>query len=422
MASAERQDLLDIYGAGIGAVDGRRRVAQFLHDEVSGTWKQCPLHVVGIGKAAVRMAAGAVDVFGSNIVSALLITKTGHCEPLFDACPGVRCFESAHPVPDSRSFQAGRLLVSYLEAAPASARFIFLISGGASSLVERAPVGWAASDVVRIHRWLLGAGLPIGVMNRVRKRVSRLKAGRLARLLRGRATLNLLISDVPDDDPRVIGSGLLVQHRQAAIDVGDVRLPRWMTPLLANPPTLAPASAFEHIRTEVIAWPGLARAAAAALARQRGYRTAVHDAVLQGDALAVGRRIALQVANDAPGVQIWSSETTVTLPPEPGRGGRCQSLALAAAMTFAGRADRYLLAAGTDGTDGPGTVTGALVDGGTVQRGQQAGLDAAECLVAADAGTFLEASHDLLTTGPTGTNVMDLLVSLKTPADLAERL
>jgi hydroxypyruvate reductase len=414
--SAERRDLLEIYAAGVEAVNGRSCVARFVQGELryDDGWNAGPVYVVSIGKAAARMAAGAFDIFGSNITSALIITKAGHCEPLFAGNVPVRCFESAHPVPDETSFRAGELLITFLDAAPASARFIFLISGGASSLVELPPVGVDASQVVRIHQWLLGAGLPIGSMNRVRKRISRLKAGRLATYLRGRETVNLLISDVPEDDPRVIGSGLLVEHGQIDIDVSDIPLPSWIAALLINSPVLAEASAFAGIRMEVIAWPGLARAAAAALAARRGYQVKVHDYLVQGDANDVGESIALQILAGAPGVQIWSSEVTVTLPPAPGRGGRCQSLALATAITLAGQENVYLLAAGTDGTDGPSMVTGALVDGNTVQRGRYADRDAAKHLAAADAGSFLDVTQDLITTGPTGTNVMDLLVSLKT--------
>jgi hydroxypyruvate reductase len=415
LESSERRDLLAIYAAGIEAVDGRTRVARFVQTELlcDDAWTKCPVYMVSIGKAAARMAAGAFDVLGSTIVAALIVTKIGHCEPLFTGNLPVTCFESTHPVPDARSFRAGELLVDFLGAAPASARFIFLVSGGASSLVELPPVGLDASDVIKVHQWLLGAGLPIGLMNRVRKRISRLKAGRLATYLRGRETVNLLISDVPEDDPRIIGSGLLAEHSETDIDVGGLQLPAWMAPLLAHYPALAEVSAFAGIRSEVIAWPALARTAAAAMAVKRGYAVKVHDELIQGDASEAGSRIALTVMADTPGVQIWSSEVTVTLPPVPGHGGRCQSLALAAAITMAGRDDLYLLAAGTDGTDGPGTIAGALVDGATVERGGETGRNAAGYLAAADAGSFLHTSHDLITTGPTGTNVMDLLIALK---------
>lgn len=413
--STERRDLLDIYAAGVEAVDGRSCVARFVRAELvcDDAWSAQPLWLVSIGKAAVSMMAGAFDAFGSNITSALIITKRGHCKPLFTNNPSVRCFESAHPVPDASSFRAGEMLSGFLEAAPANARFIFLISGGASSLVELSPIGVDVNDVVRIHEWLLSSSLPIGSMNRVRKRISRLKAGRLAMYLRGRMTMNLLISDVPEDDPRVIGSGLLTKHSQDDIDISDMQLPPWMESLLANPPALAEPSAFAGIHTEIVAQPGLARAAAGALAQARGYQVKIHEYLVQGEASEVGEEIARKLLADPPGVQIWSSEVTVTLPPAPGRGGRCQSLALAAAVTLARQEHVYFLAAGTDGTDGPTAATGALVDGGTVERGKWANLNAARCLAAADAGSFLEMTHDLITTGPTGTNVMDLLLSLK---------
>lgn len=414
--SNERRDLLDIYAAGVKAVNGRLRVAHFVQSKLlcDRAWTTNPVYVVSIGKAAASMAAGVFDVLSSSIAEAFILTKRGHCQPLFAETAPVICFESAHPLPDATSFQAGQHLVAFLDAAPASARFIFLISGGASSLVELPPIGSDANQIIRAHKWLLGAGLPIDRINRVRKRISRIKAGRLAIHLRGRQTVNLLISDVPEDDPRIIGSGLLVKHSHADIDISDLHLPSWMAPLLVNSPALAEAPSFAGICMEIIASPTLARKAAASLAVQRGYSVKVHDDLVQGEADEVGKHIALQALTDPPGVQIWSSEVTVTLPPVPGRGGRCQSLALAAALALAGRENIYFLAAGTDGTDGPSSDTGALVDGSTVERGKRARGDPEKQLAAADAGSFLDLSHDLITTGPTGTNVMDLLVSLKT--------
>jgi hydroxypyruvate reductase len=137
----------------------------------------------------------------------------------------------------------------------------------------------------------------------------------------------------------------------------------------------------------------------------------VHPVLLEGDAVAGGERV-VEAALDEPGtVHLWSSETTVKLPESPGRGGRCQSLGLSAARCLARAGRGVVLAAGTDGTDGPGEDAGALVDAGTIARGRSAGRDADADLAAADAGSFLAASGDLVTTGPTGTNVMDLLMA-----------
>ena len=154
---------------------------------------------------------------------------------------------------------------------------------------------------------------------------------------------------------------------------------------------------------------------AARACERSGLPVRVAPDLLEGDALAVGRQVGERLASADPGVQVWASETTVTLPDSPGRGGRCQSFALAAAPAIAGDPQAFLLVVGTDGTDGPGEDAGALVDGGTVSRGAAAGLEPSAYLRAADAGTFLEASGDLVCTGPTGTNVMDLVIALRLP-------
>jgi len=148
-------------------------------------------------------------------------------------------------------------------------------------------------------------------------------------------------------------------------------------------------------------------------ARSLGYPASVIPARLEGDAVAAGRAIIDYLADKPDGIYLWGGETTVKLPARHGRGGRCQSLALAAAREMQGQESLVLLAAGTDGTDGPGGAAGAMVDPETVPRGIARGLDARHCLDAADAGNFLAASGDLLVTGPTGTNVTDLVVALK---------
>jgi glycerate 2-kinase len=157
-----------------------------------------------------------------------------------------------------------------------------------------------------------------------------------------------------------------------------------------------------------------AMAAAGAAARTHGLRDEIHSQIISGDAATVGSRLAQELlAADRGMIHIWGGETTVRLPASPGRGGRAQHLALSAARTFAGREGIYLLAAGSDGTDGPTADAGALVDGGTLERGTDGGFNAGTALANADSGSFLEASGDLLQTGPTGTNVMDLMFGLR---------
>lgn len=404
-----RKHALSAYHAALAVVGGRACVKDHLRahpaDFVS--------HIAAVGKAAVHMTAGALDVLENQVNRALVITKRGYAEPLFKPGAPVTVLESAHPVPDASSLAAGSALLEFVEKAPADAGFLFLVSGGASSLAEVLPRGIAADELSRINAWLLASGLPIGDMNRIRKRVSRLKGGRLAAALDGRRALNLMISDVPQDDARVIGSGPLVPHAVDDINVDDLDLPDWLREMAEGAPKLPSPDSFRSVDSAIVARPALAREAAGAACARAGYSVRVHEALLEGDAGAAGIDVARALIDGPAGAQVWASETTVVLPDKPGRGGRCQSLALSAATVLAGRDDSVLLAAGTDGTDGPGEDAGALVDGGTIRRGKTNGCDAGQSLNSADAGTFLDNSGDLVNTGPTGTNVMDLIIGLK---------
>ena len=404
-----RRLLLDALHAALDATGGRESVRRRLAAERD----LAPRMAFAVGKAASAMMAGAFDAFGPGIERALVITKHGHAGDVLDAgCP-VDVVESSHPVPDESCLAAGRALVDFVDGVPAGADVLALLSGGASALVEVLPEGFDASDLARVNAWLLAAGHPIGAVNRVRKRISRIKGGRLAGRLATHRMLNLVISDVPGDDPKVIGSGLLVAHSDDDIAIDDLDLPPWLVEMGRRAPPLPGEGASARVRTEVVARPADARAAVAETLRAADLDVVEHPKLLEGDAPEAGRRIGRAIVHEKPMAHVWASETTVTLPPVPGRGGRCQSLALAAALEMRDGAHACVLAAGTDGTDGPGEDAGAIVDAETVARGLAAGLDPERCLRAADAGTFLEASGDLLHTGPTGTNVMDLVVALK---------
>jgi hydroxypyruvate reductase len=331
--------------------------------------------------------------------------------------------EAGHPLPDETSLAAGEQLEAFVARIPARAQVLVLLSGGGSALLERLPPGMGLADLRRLNEWLLASGLDIHAMNAIRKRLSLVKGGRLAKHLAPRPVLCLAISDVRGDDPRSIASGPLtpepamsrIEAPAAIPDEG--RLPEFVRGLLAKaPPLPAPDDpCFQGVRYEIIARNEDAKRAAAEAARARGYRVVVESAFIEGEAVGAGERLAHTLLDSAPGVlHVWGGETTVVLPPRPGRGGRCQALALAAARALRGRENTYLLAAGTDGSDGPTEDAGALVDGASVARGEREGLDAAGALAAADAGTFLEAGGDLIQTGATGTNVMDLMLGLRT--------
>ncbi len=397
-----------IFQAALRRVEGAGAVAAWLRAHPL----EGELGLIAFGKAAQSMADGAFSVLGGRIARALIITKQGHLDPRACRQRGWEAIESSHPVPDANSLRAGERLLAFLaEADPRP--LLFLVSGGASSLVEAPVAGVDLEFLARTNRWLLGSGLDIVQMNLIRKGLSRIKGGGLLAHLGARDTHALAISDVPGDRPGAIGSGLLVPEPELARQLAAMRLPDWLRERLdaglaqrQSPPVQAP-------ELHIVANLALAREAAAESARALGYPVRVYDEFLDGEAADTGRRLAGIVRQGPPGVSIWGGETTVELPPEPGRGGRNQHLALAAAGVLAGSADGYLLAAGTDGTDGPTEDAGALVDGGTLERGAAEGLDADRCLAGADAGRFLEASGDLIATGPTGTNVMDLVIGLK---------
>ena len=404
MSHSPRDLLLNCYTAALAAVDGRAVVARRLRRERFTK----PVHVIAIGKAAEAMTLGAHDVLGSKIADALIVTRN----PLMSLSWTVHT--GGHPLPDERSLQAGRALISSIEALPGEADVLVLLSGGASALVEFLPDGITLDDLRRVNEWLLASGLDIAAMNAVRRRLSLLKGGRLAALLGARHVLGLAISDVPGDDVRWIGSGPLTPI------VSDEHLPNGLPAFIHELLKYAPApeqggALNRNIRMEIVARNDDARRAAAEWAESHGIRAVAEPALVTGDAAEAGRRLALALLESPRGLlHVWGGETTLRLPARPGRGGRAQHLALSAALALAGHDGSYLLAAGSDGSDGPGEDAGALVDEPTVARGELHAGRAREALARADAGTFLEASGDLIQTGPTGTNVMDLMLGWRT--------
>ncbi|MFM1892302.1 MAG: hypothetical protein RLZ44_1379, partial [Pseudomonadota bacterium] len=309
------------------------------------------------------------------------------------------------------SLAAGERLLAFLRDLPPDLPLLALVSGGASALVEVPRPGVTLEDLQRANAWLLASGLPIGEMNKVRKALSRIKGGGLLNYVGKRPVLGLLISDVPYDEPAVIGSGLLVPAAPGELPA----LPDWLAELTgaaaeeASPPSECP-------ELVLVATLGDALDAAAAAGTAAGLAVHRHPEFLEGEAAERGRALAAFLLEAPPGLHLWGGETTVTLPAEPGRGGRNQHLALAAAELLDGRDDLVLLAAGTDGSDGPTEDAGGLVDGGTWGRALREGLDPRRALQRADAGSVLAATGDLVHTGPTGTNVMDLVIALKRAA------
>lgn len=405
MTHNHRGTLLELAQESLAAVRGDRLVS---HASAGGPdWPA--LDVLAIGKAAPAMLKGARDGFGERMRRALLITRRDYLTPALREDERVEVLGAGHPLPTEDSLAAGEHLLRWLQAS--ADPLLVLLSGGASSLVEVPAPGVTLDDLQRVNRRLLASGLDIHRINAVRKRLSRIKGGQLLQYLGGRTAQVWMISDVQGDEPADIGSGLLYPGGDGATDFSD--LPETLRELLNNTPATpeSPASVPEH---RLLANLQTACTALVKAARERGLSVQVHDTELDDDAAETGQRLADTLERVSPGLHLWAGETTVKLPENPGRGGRNQHLALAAAIAMDGRRDRYLLALGTDGSDGSTDDAGALVDGGSIARGELAGLDAGVSLDAADAGTFLEASGDLVSTGPTGTNVRDIVIGMKT--------
>ena len=377
--------LLDLFQAGLARVNGRRCVSAAL----SGVEPTSPVWVAAIGKAATAMALGAHDALGAAIERALIITRDP--EDLSDFAGGAEpeVWLGSHPVPDERSLAAGARLLAWVEELPPSAWPLFLISGGASSLVEVPAPGATLEDLAALTRLSFTSGMAIGELNARRAALSRIKGGRLAARLAGRRARALFVSDVPHDDPRVIGSGLM------GPDPGGA----------------------DNIERTVVASIDQAAAAVAARAVQLGLTVHAPRERFAGSAVRLGARFAHELHLGVAQLCVWGGESTVELPPQPGRGGRNQHLALTAARLIAGHSELLLLAAGTDGSDGETEDAGGLVDGESCARIALAQLEADECLARADSARALAASGDLVHTGPTGTNVGDLVIGLKLTAE-----
>jgi hydroxypyruvate reductase len=397
-----RRLVLEVFRAALARVEGRAAVQSALA-------QGCPPRaaVLAIGKAADAMARGALEMLDDGFAGGLVVTKYGHGDVAFWARHGADYLESAHPVPDHNSLRAGEAVVAFVRGLPAGLPLLCLISGGASALVEHPRQGVDLALLQRANSWLLGSGLDIHPVNRVRQGLSQLKGGGLLSLLDDREVIGLYISDVAGDDPAVIGSGLLGPAPDVPLPGG---LPDW---LAAAVQPVAPLSTTARVQRRIIASLDHALAAAEAEGKRLDLPVRRASAPLAGEAGDCAGRLVAEMLAGPPGLYVWGGETTVALPTDPGRGGRNQHLALAAAVAMAGRHDLVLLAAGTDGTDGPTEDAGGLVDGDTLERADVEGFDAVDCLRRADAGSLLAATGDLVHTGPTGTNVTDLVIALK---------
>ena len=405
-----RSDLMQIFNSGIDRVRGQRAVIADLqaHPVTADS-----LHLVAIGKAASDMTLGALDTLGKQIKDGLLITKHRHTASELHENSLIEVIESDHPVPTEKSLQAGQRLLAYLKSrANPDVHFLFLLSGGASSLVEVLPDGMRLEDLKNINQLLLAKGLDIGQMNALRQAVSCIKGGRLATKLKACNVLNLMISDVPGDDPSVIGSGLLnLPRTKLNLESYPQEIRACLTDIALVPPP--DADAFKRINTRIVARLDDAKEACVNSAIALGYDAYLVPDFVDGDIKEVADRLCDTLFGSKHQLLVWGGEPSMQLPQSPGRGGRNQHLALLIAERISNKDGIYFVIAGSDGSDGPTADAGALVDGATTSRGLSMGLNIEHSLANADSGNFLQQTGDLISTGPTGTNVMDLMIGIR---------
>ena len=420
-----RAQLLPLFEAGVEAVRGesatRRALEQLQQASDSDGLSATELDgvaIVAIGKAAAAMMQGALLALPQWQGRGLVITKHAHLDASLAADTRLQCIEAGHPLPDQQSLIAGDTLLEFIDTTASDAHLLVLISGGASALVDVLPETLTLSDLLRVNDYLLAHGHDIIEMNRVRRCLSCIKGGKLVSALGARRVTQLLISDVPGDNPADVGSGLLVPG--TALPDDDplfLGLPAWLQAMLrlAPQPPAENDVRLQQVQTQIIASSALAQQAVANAAAATGFTVVQAGGELFDEVDNVADVVAATLLPDdaAAGVYIWGGEPTLTLPEKPGRGGRNQHLALLLAARLAGRADLSVLVCGTDGTDGPTADAGALVHGGLLD---DAGMEMSrvnEALVAADSGELLQELGALVTTGPTGTNVMDLVIGLR---------
>ncbi len=394
--------------------------------------------VVGAGKASIPLA-GALDArLGARPVEGAVAVPTGYPGTQPDALPRprrIRVVEAGHPVPTEASAQAATQALDLAASAGADDLVVALVSGGGSALWALPPDGVSLADIQQTTRLLLRGGVEIEALNAVRKHLSRISGGRLARRVAPARLVALVLSDVVGDDLATIASGPTVPDPTTFADALAVltetalwervppsvraHLQRGAAGDLDETPG-AHDPAFDRVETVLIGSNDTALTAAAQEAAALGYAVEITGRGVQGEARAVGRRVAEHIvaaAVEQPTCFLWGGETTVTVTGT-GRGGRNQEVALSAALALDGvDADVVVLSGGTDGVDGPTDAAGGWASPRSAARIRQAGLDPAARLAHNDAYAALRAAGALVRTGPTHTNVADVIVALAAPGD-----
>lgn len=408
--AAARKLLRQMLDAAITAADPATVLTRYLPEKRKG---RCV--VVGAGKSAASMARAVERAWPDVELSGVVVTRYGHAVPT----ERIAVREASHPVPDAAGEAAAREILQAAHEAGPDDLVLALISGGGSALMPLARPPLTLFDKMEVNRLLLRSGMTIEDMNRIRRRLSLIKGGGLARAVGKARLVTLAISDVPGDDPAAIASGPTVPDPTAKEDLSHLvaqlgsALPAVAREILLAP--LGPGPTFTS-DYRVIATPQMSLMAAAGVARAAGITPILLGDALEGEARELGivmAGIATASARHgtpapAPIVLLSGGETTVTIGGKtPGRGGRNTEFLLSLALALNGQARIHALAADTDGIDGTEDAAGALAGPDTLARARDKGLDPQSFLQSHDSYSLFEATGDLIRTGPTLTNVND---------------
>ena len=420
-----RRDAVSIFNAALAAADPYAVTLAHLPKGLNN------IYVVGAGKAAAAMARAVEKAYGNKIKDGVVVTKYGHTQPLKQ----IRCREASHPVPDEAGVAAAQEIAQLCLSAGESDHILCLISGGASALLPFPAQSITLEEKQQTTKLLLASGATINELNCVRKHLSAIKGGHLAELAFPARVHTLILSDVIGDPLDVIGSGPTVPDSSTFEQAWKILYHHGLTNKVpasvrghieqgvnqATPETPKPGDkVFDRVTNTLIGSNRQSLQAAQSAAQKLGYQPVLLSTSLDGEAretakffAAMAREIAA-TGNPAPRpvALLAGGETTVTLTQRHGLGGRNQEMALAAAIGIAGLESTLFLAAGTDGTDGPTNAAGAFATGQTLARAQALELDPQDFLTRNDSHHFFQPLNDLLITGPTGTNVMDLYLAL----------
>ncbi len=413
-----RKDARAIFKAALAAADPTAAVVEALTrrrdlDKYNG------IFVVGAGKAGGTMAKAAEKVLGKRIAAGCVNVKDG--DPA--QCKRIELRPCGHPVPDERGFAGAQRILELCNDAGAGDLVVCLISGGASALTPLPAPPVTLAEKQETTKLLLACGATIHELNAVRKHLSLFKGGLLAKAAAPARVVSLILSDVVGDNLDVIGSGPTAPDAStftsalAVIDKFGLRekLPPAVRERLERGEEETPKPGdpvFRNVENLIVGSNQKSLEAAARKARELGYRTMILASTIEGETIDVARMhaaIARQIRVSGqplrpPACIVSGGETTVTIRGK-GKGGRNQEFALAAAIEIAGLENTLIFSAGTDGTDGPTDAAGAVADGATVGRSKR---DPVQTLRENDSYPFFADMKDLVITGSTGTNVMDL--------------